>query len=134
MYDADALLDELEEEVSSHPDEEVDLDEDSDDELDIVLLPVAGFLRYCMGVDDQGETYDLEGDPIRERLIAAGRKAVFGDPASVSAFRELIGEKDVMGRNLFQYGNTGKRLLETTARMLNGPGAVRKTMKDFFHR
>ncbi len=102
-----------------------------DEDLDIVLLPVAGFLRYTLGIDDMGDTYELAGDPIRDTLIACGQKAQLGHPDSITAFKELVAEPGIMGRDLFQHGETAKRLLDITARMLKGQGAVKQTVHQF---
>jgi fructuronate reductase len=102
--------------------------------LDLVLLPVAGFLRYTMGVDDRGEAYALEDDPIKGVLVSCGGKARLGDPRSASAFAELIARKDLMGKDLFVYGNIGKRLQDMVGRMLAGPGSVRKALQTCLQR
>ena len=88
----------------------------SEKELNLVLLPVAGLIRYTMGIDDQGIRYDLEGDPRKELLESCGAKAKLGDVASVAAFRELIAHKDIMGKDLYQHGNTGATLEEMVAK------------------
>lgn len=98
-------------------------------ELDVVLLPVAGFLRYTLGVDDAGAAYALADDPLRETLAACGQQARLGDPTSVGAFEPLVAHTGVMGKNLLQHGDTGKRLLAMTAGMLKGPGAVRQAIR-----
>ena len=106
----------------------------SEDDLDVVLLPVAGFLRYTLGLDDAGEGYSLENDPIRERLVELGQKAKLGDSSSVSALVELIADAAVMGKDLYGYGGTGKRLEAFTAKMLAGTGAVREVLRGFLGR
>ena len=103
----------------------------SEDDLDVVLLPVAGFLRYALGVDDAGESYDLADDPIRDKLVELGQKAKLGEPGSVSALRELIARADIMGKDLYQYGSSGKRLEAFAAKMLGGTGAVRQALQEF---
>lgn len=102
-----------------------------DDELDVVLLPVAGFLRYTLGISDTGQAYTLEQDPIRDKLVEVGGKAHLSEPASAKAFSELIANAAVMGKNLYEYGETGKRLEAFAAKMLAGTGAVRKTLREF---
>jgi fructuronate reductase len=100
-------------------------------ELAVILLPVAGFIRYTMAVDDKAEVFNLEDDPRKELLVNCGAKAKLGDAASVSAFKELIAHKDVMGHDLYQHGQTGAELETLTGAMLAGPGAVRKTIREF---
>lgn len=101
------------------------------DQLKLVLLPVAGFLRYTLGIDDQGESYQLEDDPRKERLTACGSQAKIGDPASVAAFKELISDKGIMGDDLYQHGSAGTILQEMVTKMLNGKGAVAQTITEY---
>jgi len=103
-------------------------------ELEIVLLPVAGFLRYCLGADDALTRYELADDPIKGRLESAGRVARVGDPATATAFRELVASTDVMGKDLYGYGGAGKRVESLVAAMLGGPGSVRTAIQAALRR
>ncbi len=102
-----------------------------DSMLDIVLLPVAGFLRYTLGVDDSGQSFSLEDDPMKEALTRAGNQAVLGKSGSSAVFHDLIASANVMGSNLYEAGPVGKRVEELTAAMLSGPGAVRALIRNF---
>jgi fructuronate reductase len=104
------------------------------EELDALLLPVAGFLRYTLGIDDQGQTYALEDDPHKELLISCSAKAKLGDPVSATAFKQIIGYHSIMGKNLYHNSDTGKTMEEMVGKMLAGTGAVRKTLVDFLKR
>ena len=99
------------------------------DSLDVVLLPVAGFLRYTLGIDDAGGRYDLENDPLKDLLLQCGGAAKLGEPESVAAFKSCIEHADMMGTDLYGQGDAGKRLEKMTAAMLAQPGAVRATMQ-----
>ena len=103
-------------------------------ELDAVLLPVAGFIRYTLGIDDQGEKYNLEDDPKKDLLAACGAKAKIGDAASVVAFKELIAHKDIMGKDLYAHGDTGSKLEGMVSKMLADKDAVRKTLRAYLGR
>ncbi len=101
------------------------------EELDLVLLPVAGFLRYTLGIDDQGEKFNLEDDPRKELLVQCGQTAKLGEAASASVFKELIALKDVMGEDLYTYGSTGERLEKMVEKMLSHQGAVREILQEY---
>jgi fructuronate reductase len=103
----------------------------SAEELNLLLLPVAGFIRYTLGIDDQGVQYALEDDPLKDLLVACGSKAKLGDSSSVSAFKQMIAHKDIMGKDLYQHGNTGAVLENMVAKMLAGSGSVVKTLTEY---
>lgn len=100
----------------------------SDQALAVLLLPVAGFLRYTLALDDQGVGYGLEDDPIKATLAKCGATAKLGDPNSAAVFQELIANKDVMGENLYSLGSVGKDLENLVGKMLAGVGAVRAAL------
>ncbi|MBD3316750.1 MAG: hypothetical protein GF344_13265, partial [Chitinivibrionales bacterium] len=102
--------------------------------LGVVLLPVAGFLRYTLGIDDGGEVFALEGDPKKATLEACGKAACLGNRDSAIAFKKLIADAGVMGHNLYEYGQTGNELQEISAKMLSGEGAVRKTIEEYLRK
>jgi fructuronate reductase len=98
-------------------------------EMDLLLLPVAGFLRYLLAVDDAGQPYALEEDPMKAALVECGGKARLGDGASAVAFKPLIASKEIMGEDLYASGEVGKKMESLVGEMLKGPGAVRATIQ-----
>jgi fructuronate reductase len=103
----------------------------SREQLDLVLLPVAGFIRYAMGLDDEGQPYRLEDDPRKDLLAACGSRAKLGEPASAAAFQEIIANRGIMGEDLYQFGDTGNRMESMVQKMLAGPGAVRQVVREY---
>ncbi len=102
-------------------------------ELDLVMLPVAGFLRYTLGIDDQGAAYTLEDDPMKDTLAKAGSAATLGEPGSAIAFEKLIAHSGVMGSNLYETHDWGDRMQGMVAKMLVGPGSVRNTIQEYLN-
>jgi hypothetical protein len=82
-----------------------------------------------MGIDDAGVSYELADDPLRERLAAAGKSAKVGERSSAAAFRPLISNPEIMGRDLYTYGGTGRRLEALVASMLGGTGSIREAVR-----
>ena len=93
--------------------------------LEAILLPVAGFLRYTLGIDDAGEKFSLESDPLKDLMVECGAKAAIGAPESAKAFSPLISNESVMGKDLYNYGETGRNLEALAGSLLKRPGAVR---------
>ncbi len=103
----------------------------SEDRLKVILLPVAGFLRYTLGIDDKGEKYELETDPLKDLFIECGKKVKVGDAASAKFFEPMISDKSVMGENLYHEGGLGAELEKLAGRMLEGKDSVRKTLQEY---
>ncbi|MBD3346743.1 MAG: hypothetical protein GF401_16935 [Chitinivibrionales bacterium] len=99
------------------------------EKLDCVLLPVAGYIRYALALDDQGKEYQLENDPIKDLIQSCGAQAQLGEPSSVHALKELIAHKS-MGKDLYTHGETGKKIEQMVKDMLEGPGGVRKKVQE----
>ncbi|MGI6337539.1 MAG: hypothetical protein ACOXZM_10985 [Eubacteriales bacterium] len=95
--------------------------------LRVILKPAAGFLRYTAGVDDCGVEYQLEDDPIRDLLLECGAKAKAGADVK-EAFRPLLSDAHIFGRDLFTEPETLDEVCRLTAAMFEGNGSVRKTV------
>ncbi|MBD3320529.1 MAG: hypothetical protein GF350_05465 [Chitinivibrionales bacterium] len=101
----------------------------SQEKLDCVLLAVAGYVRYALGVDDHGKEYQLENDPIKDLIASCGTQAQLGEPSSVSALKDLIAHKS-MGKDLYTHGETGNKIEQMVKDMLEEPGSVRKKVQE----
>ena len=96
--------------------------------LSVILKPVAGFLRYCVGVDDAGVEYALEADPIRDTLVACG-EAVKNGADVKTAFAPLLTSAQVMGRDLTTEPAVYEAVCALTEAMMQGNGSVRKVVE-----
>lgn len=56
----------------------------SAERLTAIPLGIAGWLRYMLGVDDMGNTYELAPDPMVPEIQAALSSVVFGNPESLT--------------------------------------------------
>ena len=66
-------------------------------------LPIAGWLRYLMGVDDQGKPFELSDDP---------QGIVFGKPDSVGNKLEgILGNAQLFGVDLYKTGRICQKRL-----------------------
>ena len=99
-----------------------------------IPLAIAGWLRYLLQTDDQGNGYPLAPDPMKDELRAqmAGIRA--GDPASLTdQLRPILANANIWGADLYEAG-----IGEKTERMfrseLSGRGAVRATLKEYLDR
>ena len=100
------------------------------DELKFIPLVFAGWLRYLLGIDDEGNSFEPSPDPLYESL-----KNGLGGIAMGETNRELIHSKlepilsspALFGLNLYENG-PGKKVEDYFAEMISGPGAVRKLL------
>ena len=99
--------------------------------LTYIPLALAGWLRYLLKVDDAGNEMPVSPDPMLEQLdqALAGIKA--GDPDSLKdQLRPVLENAGVFGVNLYEAG-LGEKIEEMVRKMLAGPGAVRKTLREY---
>ena len=97
--------------------------------LEAIPLALAAWLRYLLGVNDQGAPMEVSPDPLLPELQAALAGIALGDPASAEGKLDaLLARADLFGVSLVDAGLADK-VKALFAQMLAGPGAVRETMK-----
>ena len=99
--------------------------------LTAIPLALAGWLRYLLGIDDQGLPMPVSADPMREPLEAALAGVRLGDPASARGKLDALLTNDALfGVNLAEAG-LARKVEEMFAYMLQGPGAVPAALRHF---
>ncbi len=103
------------------------------DVMDLHLIPLvfAGWLRYLMGVNDNGEAFELSSDPLLDtvRPYVADLKLAEGQDVE-AAVAELLKMKNIFGVDLYEVG-LAERVLGYFAELTSGVGAVRKTLQKY---
>lgn len=103
------------------------------DVADLKLIPLvfAGWLRYLMEIDDNGNPMKCSSDPILE-LVGAGKGGLaYGNTDHVEElFRPILEEETIFGVNLYEVG-MAKQVCQYFSEMLAGPGAVRATLEKY---
>jgi fructuronate reductase len=97
--------------------------------LRYIPLAIAGWLRYLLGVDDNGDPIELSPDPSMDLLQKTLAGVKLGDPDSIreDALYALLSDRMIFGCNLYEVG-CGETIVEYFRSMLKGPGAVRATL------
>jgi fructuronate reductase len=98
-------------------------------DLEFIPLVQAGWLRYLMGIDDEGRPFELSPDP----LLESSRKFVdgvrLGDKGPFGArLRPLLSDARIFGVDLYAAG-LGEKVESYFAELVAGEGAVRATLK-----
>lgn len=96
-----------------------------------IPLAIAGWLRYLLAVDDEGKPFTLAPDPMIPELEEQMKGVVLGDPSSLKdQARGILSNENIFGINLYDAG-IGEQIEEMLREEIEGPGAVRKTLKKY---
>ena len=98
-------------------------------DLTAIPLALAGWIRYLIGVDDNGAPMNVSSDPMLATLQAALEGVTLGQPDSVDGKLEgILGNASIFGVSLYTAGLADK-VTADVKELLAGPGAVRATLK-----
>jgi fructuronate reductase len=96
-------------------------------DLKLIPLVFAGWLRYLLGIDDSGKPFEVSPDPNLETLKAALSGVTLGQTVSHDKLEPILSNPQFFGVNLYEAG-LGPKVEELFAKMLSGPGEVRKAL------
>jgi fructuronate reductase len=100
-------------------------------ELVVVPLAIAGWLRYLLAVDDQGQKMPLSSDPMLDELTPQLEGIEIGNPDSVGdKLQNILSNENLMGLDLYQVG-LGEKIEGYFKEMIAEEGAVRVTLKKY---
>ena len=99
--------------------------------LKAIPLAIAGWLRYLLGVDDEGQAFERSADPMLETLSQQMEGITLGHPESVGdKVRPILSNANIFGSDLYEAG-IGELIEDLFKEELAGPGAVRATLKKY---
>lgn len=108
----------------------------SDPDLDVrklkyIPLVYAGWLRYLMGLDDDGNSFELSPDPLLDELLPTIKRLSLNNGENVlEIVHSILKNEIIFGFNLEDAG-----MIELIAKYLNeltdGKNAVRKTLEKY---
>ena len=98
-------------------------------ELRYIPLVFAGWCRYLLSVDDAGRPMELSPDPLLPQLRPLLADITWNDPSSLGdRLKAILAKDSIFGVNLYEVG-LGQPVEDAFRSMLEGPGAVRNTLK-----
>ncbi len=101
----------------------------SADSLRYIPIAIAGWMRYLIGVDDEGNAMELSPDPMVPELTERLSGVALGDPDSLGdKLKPILSNANIFGSDLYAAG-IGERIEQLVREELAGPGAVRATLK-----
>ena len=100
-------------------------------DLKLIPLVLAGWCRYIMGVDDSGETFEPSSDPLLAENQAYLANVKLGSKGPFhEALQPILSNSAIFGVDLYEAG-LGKTVETYFAELVEGPGAVRSTLKKY---
>lgn len=100
-------------------------------DLKLIPLVLAGWLRYLMAVDDNGNAFTLSPDPLLATVCPAVEGIKLGAVTEVpDAVKELLKREDVFGMDLYKAG-LAENVLSYFLELTSGTGAVEKTLTKY---
>lgn len=91
----------------------------------------AGWLRYLMAVDDNGNTFTLSPDPLLDTVCPYVSSVKLGDTFNVSELLKPVLENEkIFGVNLYEAG-LADLVCDYFTQMTAGTGAVRAVLEKY---
>ena len=100
--------------------------------LEMIPLVYAGYLRYLMGLDDNGEPFKPSPDPRLEELQKHVHGIKLGDRGPFGQLETILRDETLWGVDLVEAG-MAERVRSYFASMIGRKGAVRDTLKEHVH-
>ena len=100
---------------------------------DLVALPlsIAGWLRYLLAVDDEGNVMKVSPDPLKDDLQKTLTDIIWNDPKSYDGqILGILKNEAIFGSDLTQTV-LGAKIEEMFVSLLSGKGAVRNALKHY---
>ena len=99
--------------------------------LTAIPVAIAGWLRYLLAVDDEGNRFELAPDPMVPEMQEQMAGIVVGDASSLKGqMKGILSNENIFAVDLYQAG-VGEKIEEIFREEIEGPGAVRKTLKKY---
>ena len=103
------------------------------DSLEYIPLVFAGWCRYLLGVDDEGNSFEPSPDPMLGYAVGIMNEIGFGctDEKKIhSSIKKLLSDERIFGVNLYDSG-IGLKVEKYLGEMNKNPGAVRRALEKY---
>lgn len=98
--------------------------------LTFIQLTIAAWLRYLLGIDDKGESFELSPDPQLDYLQAQLKDVKLGFNGDLTAIvNPILSNKTLFGVNLVEE-KLSETIVNDFQEMLTGPGAIAQTLRN----
>ena len=101
--------------------------------LTAIPLAIAGWCRYIMGVNDEGNPFELSPDPMLPKLTQTLKGIEIGNPKSYSGqLKNILSDTSIFGINLYEAG-IGDKIEKMFLEEISEFGGVRNTLKKYLN-
>ncbi|MBQ0026631.1 MAG: mannitol dehydrogenase family protein [Lachnospiraceae bacterium] len=99
-------------------------------ELRGIPYAIAGWLRYILAIDDEGNAFELSPDPMNDEMQEKLKDIVVGNPDTLKdQLKPILSNKNIFGVDYYEAG-IGEKIEDLFRRMIAGKGAVRKVLSE----
>ena len=99
--------------------------------LTAIPLGIAGWLRYMLAVDDEGNKFELAPDPMNEEITEQLGDIVIGKPETFKdQLKPILSNERLFFTDLYKDG-VGEKIEDMFREMIAGPGAVKATIHKY---
>lgn len=99
--------------------------------LTAIPLAIAGWCRYLLAVQDDGQKFELSADPMIPELTKVLEGIEVGKPETYHGqLQAILSNENIFGVNLYEAG-IGEKIEEMFLEEIAGVGAVRATLKKY---
>lgn len=99
--------------------------------LKFIPLVYAGWLRYLMGIDDEGKAFEPSPDPLLETVMPYVKDIKLGDKGPFEKqLKPLLENEKIFGVNLYSVG-LDSLVLSYFNELVESKGAIRATLKKY---
>jgi len=102
----------------------------STDELVAIPLIFAGWLRYLLAIDDNGDAFENSPDPRLEEVKVKLANIRLGSVVSSIMLEPILSDKTIFGVDLFEV-HLADKVVQYFNELLSGAGAVRTTLHKY---
>lgn len=99
-------------------------------DLKMIPLVFAGWLRYLMGINDEGKAFEPSSDPLLEKLRPYVADIKFGDADIHEKVAPILSDATIFGSDLYKVG-LGEQVESYFKELIAGPGAIINTLKKY---
>ncbi len=106
---------------------------DNMDVNDLTLIPLvlAGWCRYLMGIDDNGNAFDRSPDPRLDEVGKYFEGIKLGDKVDVRAvLKPVLSDSTIFAVDLYEVG-LGEKIEGMFEELISGTGSVRSTLEKY---